>query len=94
MTILDRFADAVYRVEFMTAINRFRERQMKNAGEFWTQRGFKHVGAARLFLLVIPLLLTMPSSVRAQNTQQGQASLGSEPLVRAANSRPGCLPHW
>jgi hypothetical protein len=56
---------------------------MKNAGRFGMQYGTKRLGAAALCLLGIALLLTMPSSVRAQNTQQGQASPGREPLVIA-----------
>jgi len=43
----------------------------------------KAMRAAALFLLAIPLLSTMPSSVRAQSTQQGQAAPAREPLVIA-----------
>jgi hypothetical protein len=64
------------------AIRGFGERQMRNAGTFGMRRGIERVGAAALFVLAIALPLMMPSSVRAQNVQQGQASLGLEPLVR------------
>src|ERR1700732_4815848 len=57
---------------------------MRNAGRFGMQRGIRRFGAAALSLLAIALLPTTPDSVRAQSTQQAQATPGREPLVIAS----------